>query len=209
MLTFYLVKEYAVENLKKYWKYILVVVLVLGAFLGGRYSTSEKVKTVTQTVTIKDTESSTKNSNIQEKIVYQYVDRPVDRVVTKTIIKEPSGKTTETTTDSTHQGNMVVTKTEDKVKEVQIKVEKEIVYQEKIVEKVVNNGNKFPIDVGISIGYSVFSSDSNNLISPLPGRMVVGGYATYRIGEVLKLPINIGANISSRGDLGLMAGVSF
>jgi hypothetical protein len=182
--------------------------LILGAFLGGRYATPDKIKTITQTVTIKDTSIKNKEVKTDTNIVYKYIDRPVDRVITKTIIKEPNGKVTETNTDSTHQGNTEINQVKDVQTKVEVQVKKEIVYQDRVVEKIVVN-NKNKLDFGASLGYSVFSSDATNLIPRLPDRMVVGGYATYKIGDLFKMPIKAGASVNTRGDLSLIVGASF
>ena len=194
--------------IKARWKYVLVAVLIAGAFLGGRFSTPEKVKTVTQTVTVKSNETLNKDIKVEQNTVYKYVDRPVDHIITRTVIKEPSGKVTETVIDNTHQGNTEVLGKETIKKEVEIQIKKEIVYQDRIVEKVVENDNK-KLDFGINLGYSIFTKDETNLIPSLPKRMVVGGYATYKVGEVFKLPIKLGIDVTSRGDLGITLGVNF
>lgn len=193
---------------KSKWKYFAVAGITVLAFLSGKYSTPEKVKTVTQTITVKDVSTTNQKLDQESKVVYTYVDRPVDRVITKVVVREPTGKITETTTESTHQGNTTVAETKDKKKEVEIQVKKEIVYQDRVVEKVVKNSSN-KLDFGARLGYSVFTQDSNNLIPSIPNRMVVGGYATYQVGTIFNIPIKTGLDLSSRGDVSFVLNGSF
>ena len=192
-------------QLKKYWKYGLVAVLIIGAFLGGRFLTPVKVKTVVQTVTIKDTSVANQNTQQESETQIQYVDRPVDHIITKIVVKEPSGKVTETTTDATHQGNTVVDKTEDKKKEVEIQVKTQIVYQEKIVEKIVNNGVKETYSVGLMVGYGLTGQGATNYVPSIPKGAVLGAYGLYRVFG----PVKSGIFLNSRGDAGLMAEINW
>ena len=192
-------------QLKKYWKYGLVAVLVIGAFLGGRFLTPVKVKTVTQTVTIKDSSVANQNTQQESKTQIQYVDRPVDHIITKIVVKEPSGKVTETTTDATHQGNTVVNKVEDKKKEVEIQVKTQIVYQEKIVEKIVDNGVKDKYSVGVMVGYGLTGQGTTNYVPSIPKGAVLGAYGLYRVFG----PVKSGIFLNSRGDAGLMAEINW
>ena len=192
-------------QLKKYWKYGLVAVLIIGAFLGGRFLTPVKVKTVVQTVTIKDTSVANQNTQQESETQIQYVDRPVDHIITKIVVKEPSGKVTETTTDATHQGNTVVDKTEDKKKEVEIQVKTQIVYQEKIVEKIVNNGVKEKYSVGLMVGYGLTGQGATNYVPSIPKGAVLGAYGLYRVFG----PVKSGIFLNSRGDAGLMAEINW
>ena len=192
-------------QLKKYWKYGLVAVLIIGAFLGGRFLTPVKVKTVVQTVTIKDTSVANQNTQQESETQIQYVDRPVDHIITKIVVKEPSGKVTETTTDATHQGNTVVDKTEDKKKEVEIQVKTQIVYQEKIVEKIVNNGVKEKYSVGLMVGYGLTGQGATNYVPSIPKGAVLWAYGLYRVFG----PVKSGIFLNSRGDAGLMAEINW
>lgn len=189
----------------KYWKYGLVVVLISGAFLGGRFLTPVKVKTVTQTVTVKDSSTTNQNTQQESKTQIQYVDRPVDHIITKIVVKEPSGKVTETDTDSTHQGNSVVTKSEDKKKDVEVQVKTQIVYQEKIVEKIVDNGVKEKYSVGVMVGYGLTGQGATNYVPSIPKGAVLGAYGLYRVFG----PVKSGIFLNSRGDAGLMAEITW
>lgn len=190
--------------LKKYWKPALIVALIVGAFLGGRFLAPYKVKTVTQTVTVKDTDTLTSNMERKTDTVIKYVDRPVDHIVTKTIIKEPSGKVTETSVDSTHQGNREITKTKDDQKNTQVQIKTELVYRDKFIEKIVESPNK-KLALGLNLGYNLTNKGVVNYIPGLPQETVVGAYGTYMILSSVKA----GGFLNSRGDAGVMVEVNW
>jgi hypothetical protein len=192
-------------ELKKYWKYVVVFAIIIGAFLGGRHLTPVKVKTVTQTITLKDTSTTSQNTQQESKTVIQYVDRPVDHIITKIVVKEPTGRVTETTTDATHEGNTSTTKTEDKKKDVEIQVKTEIVYKDKFVEKIVNNGTKDKYGVGLMVGYGLTGQGTTNYIPSVPKGAVLGAYGTYKLFDFAKA----GIFVNSRGDAGLLAEINW
>lgn len=190
--------------LKKYWKPALIVALIIGAFLGGRFLAPDKVKTVTQTITVKDTNVSNLNTERKIDTVTKYVDRPVDRIITKTIIKEPSGKVTETSTDSTHQGNLEINKTKDEQKNTQVQVKTEIVYKDRLVEKAVEHSDK-KLSLGLSVGYNLTGESTTNYVPGLPQETVVGVYGAYEVFSSVKA----GGFLNSRGDAGVMVEVDW
>ena len=178
--------------LVKYWKYVLVVALVVGAFLGGRFLTPEKIvikeRVVNQTVTAKVEQKQETN----EKIVY--VDRPVDRVVTKTVVREPTGKVTETTTDATHTGNTVVTTDTTQKTQIKTVVEQKLVYKDRVIEK--ETFTKWTVSA--SAGYAIGNPGRISYIPKLPPRIVIGASVLYSVNKT----IQVGPWVTSDGVVG-------
>jgi hypothetical protein len=163
---------------RKYGKYVLLALVLGGSFYVGRCTAP--TKTVTQTVTVKEQIQSKTTENQEIKTQVQYVDRPVDHVITKIIVREPSGKTTETVTDATHEGNTVVNKTKDAETQVKTETKTEIVYKDKIVEKLVLKDSFKRWEVGADLGYQVLG-DSVNIIPTLPKKLVIGASVDYNL----------------------------
>lgn len=192
----------SLTTFKKYGKYVLLVLVLGGCFFLGRCTAP--TKTVTQTVIVKEQVESKVTQNEETKTQIQYVDRPVDHVITKIIVKEPGGKTTVTTTDATHTGNTVVTKSEDAKVQTKTEIKTEIVYQDKIIEKLVLKNDFKRWEVGLGAGYKL-AGDSVNLIPVLPKKLVIEGEVDYSLTDWF----SVGVFASTETVIGAKVGVKF
>jgi hypothetical protein len=184
-------------DIKKHYKYILVVLILGCSFFVGRYTAP--TKTITQTVTLTEKAKVDTIQNQEVKTQIQYVDRPVDHVITKTVIKEVGGKVTETVTDATHTGNTVVNRVEDAKTQVKTEIKTEIVYKDKIVEKLILKDFK-KWEVGAHVGYQL-TGDGINIIPSLPKKMEVGVSVDRSLNEWLS--VGVWANSSTAVGAGL------
>lgn len=200
----------ALKFMAKYWKYILVATMVVGAFLAGRFLVPQKV--VTQTVTVKAESQTNKTVDQDTKIEYRYVDRPVDHIITKIVIKRPDGTVIDKTTDDVHQGNTEVTGGKQESKDTQVQVKTVIEYKDKIVEKVVDKTTNERFEIGLMAGYGLYG-DKTNVISKLydkmPEGMVLGAQVNYKLLQIKSLNVKGGVWGSSRGDVGVGLTASF
>lgn len=188
--------------LRKYLKYIVVVLMLGGTFFVGRCTAP--TKTVTQTVTVKEQVESKSTQNQESKTQIQYVDRPVDHIITKTVVKEVNGKVIETTTDATHTGNLVINKTDDTKTQVKTEIKTEIVYKDKIVEKLVLKDNFKRWEIGADLG-TQFMGEDINIIPKLPKKLVIGVSADYNFYNWLS--VGVWGNTST--SVGVKVGVKF
>lgn len=195
---------FVVDFAKKHWRSLVVVVLVVGAFFGGRALAPTKVQVVEKVVKVQDNSKAQVDSQQDIKTEVVYVDRPVDRVITRTIVKEPDGKVTDTTTDATHRGDTTVTSNQTQQTKVEVKVEKQVVYQEKTVEKVVDHTLDSRWEVGLQAGYN-FPKLGINYVPGVPKDLVLGVSGGYKLTKSLK----VGVWVNSQGSAGGQISLSF
>jgi hypothetical protein len=186
---------------------IIVVLVAVGSFFGGRYSSPEKTKVVTvdkvveihheQTQVAQQINIDELLKKVQDKT--RYVDRDVVRVVT---IK-PDGTRTETETDRSKIDSTQHTTTNQETKVSEATEIKKLLddYRAEEHSKTVIKENPKNWRVGILTGYS---KDSSGVITGVPG-LIVGGFAERK----LIGPVNLGAWANSQPGAGLQLSVSF
>lgn len=130
-----------VPVLKSHWKPVLVVVLVLGAFISGRYSAPTKVRVETQEKVVEKVVTVVQEKVVEVKVYEKAQERVAHRETTRTT--KPDGTVTEHTEESTGE-SVKETGTDNSHAEKDTKTEEtKIVVLEKKVEVIRSGPSSF------------------------------------------------------------------
>jgi hypothetical protein len=184
-----------------------IVLVAIGAFLGGKYTAPEHTKIVTV-----DKVVETRHENTQvvqqidlDKLLKQVQDKTkfVDRDVVRVVTIKPDGTRTETETDKSHVDSQQHTDTTNETKVSQITDFKKLLddYRAEEHSKTTIIDNTKNWHVGILGGYG---HNSTGIITGVPG-LVLGGFVERKVLG----PLNAGIWANTQPGAGLQLSLSF
>jgi hypothetical protein len=188
---------------------VVVAVLVVGAFAGGRYSAPDKIVTRTEVKTVATDRVVTQVDTDKILDALKTLNVQKDVHVVRVVEKEKDGTTKVTTTTDDKSKSESSTQTQDKTQTETKKAEEKIVYQDRVETKIVERTRPqwgFTLQPGFDFAGALGHPSYSLLPSTIPVQHLVIGVGLDR--RILG-PLSVGVWVNSAGVGGLNLRLEF